>query len=347
MKILIHHFEKNAHAILRFGKNAEILGIYDEREKFNGIDPGEYLGLGKTNIKITNNFDDLLERFADKADMLVTTGEGLYFTKEWRVREWKEHIIKAIKKGLDIYTMSKIYYGEETNELKTLAKKHGVKFIEASDPNAFEKYEKYALMASEEGIKTPVVNFTGTSMNSGKSTAMFTILSILKKRGMKVGIIGTEPSSYFLDVDEQVIPEVLPTMRGAQVIMGAIKKIEVEKEPNIILVGSQTGLRAPVIDVKEGRAGAIVAWQILLGSAPSKIVLCSKWNRIKELEPHMNLIKYSINRPIIGIVINGFGASEDDLSKIINDLRREFNLPVVDVISNKEELEELIDRLVK
>ncbi len=36
MRVIIHHFDQNAHAIVRFGKNIEILGIYDERKKLQG-----------------------------------------------------------------------------------------------------------------------------------------------------------------------------------------------------------------------------------------------------------------------------------------------------------------------
>lgn len=345
MKVLIHHFDQNAHAMLRFGKDIEILGIYDERKKLQGIDAGSFLGIGKIGLKISGNFEELLKEYGRDADMLVTTGEGLYFTKESNVKEWKRHIAEAIEAGLDIYTMSKIFYGEKTADLKKLAEKYGVKFIEASQPNAFEKYEKYALLAEKEGIKTQVVTFTGTSMNSGKMTAMLTARDLLEERGLKVGVLGTEPCSVFVGADEQVVPEVLPTVRGAHTIFGAIKKIEIEKKPAIILVGNQTGLRANATDVKKARAGAIVAWQILLGSKPQKIVLCSKWNNIKEITPHLNLIKNSINAEVVALVINGFGCRRKRLLQIVKEVEQKYEILTLDVISTPEKLEKLYSAL--
>ncbi len=345
-KIIIHHFDQNAHAMVRFGENIEILGIYDERKELEGVDAGSFLGMGKIGLKITRNFEALLRDHSKDADMLVTTGEGLYFTEEWRAKEWKEHVIEAIKSGLDIYTMSKIFYGKKTKDLKKLAEKHGVKFIEASDPDAFEKYKDYAVLAKEKGMNTPVINFTGTSMNSGKITAMLTVRNRIRDFGKKVGVLGTEPSSVFMGVDEQVVPEVLPTMRGAHAIFGAIKKIEIEKKPDLILVGNQTGLRASVTDVKEARAGAVVAWQILLGSQPSKIVLCSKWKNVSEIGPHIELIKNSIDAPVVALIINGFGCEKGKLMKIIENTESEFGILTLDVFATPDKLDELIKRIV-
>jgi uncharacterized NAD-dependent epimerase/dehydratase family protein len=346
MKILIHHFDQNAHAILRFGKDVEVIGIYDERKKFHGVDPGLYLGLGATGLEISGNFEALLKAHGKEADMLVTTGEGLYFTKQSHVQEWKKHVEMAIRAGLDVYSMSKVFYGEKTEDLKRLAEKHGVRFIEASDPNAFSKYEKYALLAQEDGIKTPVVNFTGTSMNSGKVTAMMTVKEFIAKQGVRVCVLGTEPSSLFIGADEQVVPEVLPTMRGAHAILGAIKKIELEKKPDVILVGNQTGLRASVTDVREARAGAIVAWQILLGSQPQKVVLCSKWSNIPEISAHIELIKHSINVPVSALVINGLGCNKERLLNIINDVEKRFGILTLDIISTPERLHALAEAII-
>ena len=179
-------------------------------------------------------------------------------------------------------------------------------------------------------------------MNSGKLTAMFTVRKILEKQGMKVGVLGTEPCSMFLGADEQAIPEVYPTMKGAPAILGAVKKIEEEQDPDIILIGNQTGLRASTTDVKESRAGAIVAWQILLGSKPTKIVLCSKWKNTKEIRPHLELIKNSaVNAPVIANIINGLGCKGENLRRIIGELEREFQALCLDVLSMPEKLEKL------
>jgi len=328
--------------MLRFGRNIKILGIYDERKELQGRDAGEILGMGKTGLVIQGNFDEMLKKFSGQAEMLVTTGEGLYFTKRRNVREWRKNVEKAIRYGLDVYTMSKIFYGNKTEDLKKLAEKNGVKFIEASDPDGFEKFRDYALQAVEEGIVTPKILFAGTSMNSGKMTAMLTIRNFLEQQDIKLGVVGTEPCSVFVGADEQVIPEVLPTMRGAHAILGAIKKIEVEKRPDLILVGSQTGMRASAVHVAEARAGGVVAWQIFMGTAPEKVVLCTKWINTHEIKPHMELIRNSgISTKVIAIVINGYQCEKDKLLKIIENVEKETGLLCIDVLATPGRLPEL------
>jgi len=328
--------------MLRFGKNIEILGIYDERTKLKNNDAGEILGMGKKDVTIYGDFGRMLKKFSGQAEMLVTTGEGLYFTKERNVKDWKRNVTKAIECGLDVYSMSKIFYGDKTRDLKELAEKNGVRFIEASDPDGFEKFRNYAMRAVKEGVKTPKILFAGTSMNSGKVTAMLTARNVFEERGIKVGVVGTEPCSVFVGADEQVIPEVLPTMRGAHAILGAIKKIEVEKQPDLIMVGSQTGMRASAVDVAEARAGGVVAWQIFLGTRPEKTILCTKWSKISEVKPHMELIKNSgVETEIIAIVVNGYRCKKDELIKIIEKTEKETGLLSLDVLATPEKLHKL------
>jgi len=342
MKVIIHHFDQNAHGILRFS-NHEIVAIYDERPELNGKNAKELLNVDK-DITITNDFDEALK---NEADMLITTGEGLYFTKPENVKDWKKNVKKAIQHKLSIYNMSKILYGDETKEFKLLAKKNNVKFEEASETLGFKKFFKFAIKGLEEPVKIPIINFTGTSMNSGKITAMFVVKQKLESMGKRVGVIGTEPSSIFMGADEQVIPESYPTLKAASSIFGAIKKVEIEKNPDYILVGNQTGLRASVLDFKEARSGAIVAWEILLGSKPDKIILCSKWGNTKEIAPHLELIKNSIDKEVIALIINGNKGGKEEVLKIIEETENKFNIPAMDVFLTPEKINKLIDKIVQ
>jgi len=345
MKILIHHFDQNAHGIVRFSDH-EIIGVYDERPELNGKSVKELLNVDK-NIVLTNDFDKALDNAVQKnADLMITTGEGLYFTKPNNVADWKKNITKAIENNLNIYNLSKILYGDKTKDLKELAKKHKVKFDEASDTHGYEQFFDYALKGVDEPVKTPIINFTGTSMNSGKITAMFIIKQKLEKKGKKISVIGTEPSSIFMGADEQVIPEVYPTLKATSAIFGAIKKVELEKKPDLILVGNQTGLKASVHDFKEARAGAIVAWQIMLASKPDKIILCSKWNNTKEIKPHLELIKHSIDKQVIALIINGHGGKKDQVMDIINETEKKYNIPTMDVFLTPEKVDELVSTLL-
>ncbi len=346
--LIIHHYDQNGHAMVRFGRDLKILAVYDERTEFDGKDAGRAIGMEEKGIGISRDFGSILREHGEEADMMVTTGEGLYFTNKNNVADWVANVRKAIEAGIDIYNMSKIYYGEGTAELRALAEKAGVKFLEASDPDGWKPFMPHAIKAGEEGIRAPRVIFSGTSMNSGKITAMLTVRDMLEKNGKRVGVVGTEPCSVFVGADEQVIPEVLPTMKGAPAVFGAIKKVDSEKEPDVILVGNQTGLRASVLDVREHRAGAVVAWQILLGSDPSKIVLCSKWSNTGEIGPHMELIRSStISAPVVANVINGYGCEKGKLKGIVSSTEEKFGIPCLDVISTPERVRGLVESITQ
>lgn len=347
-KVIIHHYDQNGHAMVRFGRDIKILAVYDERPEFNGRDAGEAIGMQEKGIPMSGDFDAFLNEHGQEADLMVTTGEGMYFTDRKKVADWQANTRKAIKAGLDIYNMSKIYYGEGTAELRKLAEETGVSFVEASVPEGWKPFMPHALKAKEEGISAPRVIFSGTSMNSGKITAMFTMKHVLEGLGKKVGVVGTEPCSVFVGADEQVIPEVLPTMKGAPAVYGAIKKVDSEKRPDVILVGNQTGLRASALDVKEYRAGAVVSWQILLGSDPTKIVLCSKWSMTGEIKPHQELMKNSsIGAPVVANVINGFGCAKGKLQGILEEVEKGFGIPALDVISTPDRLKGLASLIIE
>ena len=341
MNAIIHHWDQNAHAIVRFGY-INVVAVYDERPKLNGVDTGEFLGIGKNGLRITNDFSNVLET---PADIIITTGEGQYFTKKENVFDWKTNVERALKKGINVYSMSKILYGEKTEKFRTLAKENNTVFEDASDPDIFSKYEKYLALLEKEPIKTPVVCITGTSMNSGKLTAQVITRQKLEERGLVVGLVGTEPSAKFIGCDEQIIPEVMPAMRGAHAICLAIKKVECEKKPDIILVAGQTGLRASVRDISQSRAGAIVAWQILLGSNPDKVVLCSKWSKTDEIEPHIALIKHSIGKDVCTIIINGCGCEKEKLMNIVSEIEDKTGILTLDILATPEKITQYVDAI--
>lgn len=344
MKVILHHWDQNAHGIVRF-KHVKVVAIYDEREKLNGRDSGEILGIGKNGLKITNNIDEALSK---EADIMITTGEGLYFANSKKVEDWKKNVRKALEKGLKVYNMSKILYGDKTDEFKKLAKKNKTEFIEASQPDYFEKLKEFIPIFYEEGLKTKKrISFVGSSMNSGKITVMFSLKEKLVKKGVKVGVIGTEPSSIYMGADEQIIPEVMPTMKGAQAITLALKKNELEKKTEIQLIGGQTGLMASTQDIKESRAGAVVAWQILFGSVPTDIILCSKAKNGNSINNHIALIKTALpNVNIIGIAINGKGLGKKEVIEIVDKIEKETGILTLDVIVMPKKLDELIKKVL-
>ena len=49
-RVIIHHYDQNGHAMVRFRRDTEILTVYDERPEFNGMDAGNVVGMEEKGI---------------------------------------------------------------------------------------------------------------------------------------------------------------------------------------------------------------------------------------------------------------------------------------------------------
>jgi uncharacterized NAD-dependent epimerase/dehydratase family protein len=164
--------------------------------------------------------------------------------------------------------------------------------------------------------------------------------------GYKVGLIGTEPYSLLAGADDMVIPQVLPTWASAQSIYGAIRKLDKDKDLDVIIVGSQTGLSAPVID-SQGRAGAIGSAVITLGSQPDFLVMACSYDKLQELPTAIKLNELLTSKKVICVTFNRYNLSDDETLKSLEWIEKETGLPACDVLTQEDKLKNVVISYLK
>ncbi|MBW9223466.1 DUF1611 domain-containing protein [Methanothermococcus sp. SCGC AD-155-E23] len=276
----------------------------------------------------------------DDYDTFIWTKEILNPSE---IKVWEETILQEMERGKNIYNMARLYRIADREELRSTAEEYGVKYFDSSDPQAFQRYEYYARLGLE-GIEGKVITVMGTGRRSGK----FTTSLVLKRelsRYLDVGCVGTEPHSKLCNMEEMVIPQVIPLCHVPSTIFGAIKKVDLMGR-DVIVVSSQTGIFSNPLEVGTGRGGGVVSLSILYGSKPDYILLASDTLNIEEIERHIKVLESLSNVKVVGVTINGrkFKNLGERYRELLNRISRRLNVPVSDVVRGIY-LEEFIEHI--
>ncbi|AXI25018.1 ATPase [Methanofervidicoccus sp. A16] len=293
-----------------------------------------------SNIKIVGYHFGEEKHLEEDYDTFIWTKEILGPSE---VKVWEETILKEMERGKNVYNMARLYRVGDNHRLVSTAEEYGVEYFDSSDPQAFQRYIDYAKLGLE-GIEGRIITVMGTGRKSGK----FTTSLILKRelsRHFKVGCVGTEPHSKLCNMEEMIIPQVIPLCHVASTIFGAIKKVDLEGK-DIIIVSSQTGVFSDPLEVGTGRGGGVVSLSILYGSKPDYIILASDTLNVEEIERHIRVLELVSNRKVIGITVNGkrFKNLGESYEEILNKISKRLNIPVVDTVKGIY-LEEFIESI--
>ncbi|HIP84377.1 MAG TPA: DUF1611 domain-containing protein [Methanothermococcus okinawensis] len=260
------------------------------------------------------------------------------------IEVWERTIVEEMGKGKNVYNMARLYRVADKDELISTAEEYGVKYFDSSDPQAFQRYRDYARLGLE-GIDGKIITVMGTGRRSGK----FTTSLILKRelsRYLDVGCVGTEPHSKLCNMEEMVIPQVIPLCHVPSTIFGAIKKVDL-KGRDVIVVSSQTGVFSDPLEVGTGRGGGVTSLSILYGSKPDYIILASDTLDVGEIERHIKVLESLSNRRVIGVTVNGskFKDLDNGYREALDRISRSLDIPVVDMIRGIY-LEEFIEDIL-
>jgi len=210
-------------------------------------------------------------------------------------------------------------------------------------------------------VGKPVLGIFGTSSQQGKFTLQMTLRRRLLQDGYAVGQLGTEPSALLYGFDE-----VYPMGYGSTVKVNAFDAVQVlndmmarieEKDPDLILVGSQSG--TVPYDLGHVSQYTFPALEFLLGTSPDAFVLCV--NPDDPLPYIRRTIEVLNNLGVgktIGLVIfplrkstrswmgtkmeQADGASVEELR---SRMTAEFGLPAY-LLSNSEDMERLYESVI-
>ncbi|MDO8870077.1 MAG: DUF1611 domain-containing protein [Methanobacteriaceae archaeon] len=175
--------------------------------------------------------------------------------------------------------------------------------------------------------KTPVVYVGGTSQECGKRTTTRLLGKAAMDAGMEVGVISTDEMGLEQPVDLNFRAGSLSVMDIASSIIGSIKYLEDEKNPDIIFVESQSSLTELGNPHPRGLSASI-----LIGSSPEVSVLCHRPNhpyrQPRGVLDEIRAIESVEPTKVVGISLN---LRNVDAKGQIEKYESEYGLPAVDV----------------
>lgn len=343
-KALLFPFNKEMHSIVRFSNllNFEIEGVYDSK----------YLGkVGSTTVNLLNDaevgnytIEDFKTIDWKKADTLIL-GHLDELSAALKDEDIKPKLInEALENGLNIYSFDDLsLLGYERNDRIYWPEidRNNV------EPNVFGKLYR---------ISKPVLGVWGTSSKQGKFTLQLQLRELLQKREIKVGQIGTEPSSYLFGMDYTYPMGYGSTVKiggvdSVRYLNGLINDISVNNDADIILVGSQSG----TIPYDYGNIGFynICQYDFLQGTLPDAIILCiNPYDDIEYVNKTISFIEAATEGKVIALMVYPkdlrneeqgiYGGFEQLAADKFKAICKMYSLPVFK-LGDKEDLNKLVE----
>ena len=173
----------------------------------------------------------------------------------------------------------------------------------------------------------------GTDCNVGKMVVTYELARILQARGLDAAFIATGQTGVMISGKGIAIDAV-----AADFIAGAAEQMVVDEgDREIVLVEGQGALIHP------GYSGVTLA--LLHGTLPDGIILCHRPGRefmrgnkepVASISTHIDLCNRLAGplhpAKILGVAVNGFGMTGDELNREFERIHKETGLPVTDVV---------------
>lgn len=175
--------------------------------------------------------------------------------------------------------------------------------------------------------KAPVVFVGGTSQECGKRTTTRTLGEMAQRKGLNAAVISTDEMGIEGPVDMNFRAGSLSVMDVAAAIIGAIKKLEEEKNPDIIFVEGQSSLTEKGNPHPRGLSAAI-----LIGSMPDATVVCHRPNHPfrepRGIKQEIKAIESVEPTKVVGISLNMRNVkNKNDILKF----EEKYKIPAVDI----------------
>ncbi|MBZ0255010.1 DUF1611 domain-containing protein, partial [bacterium] len=297
----------------------DIVGFLDN--KFAGQDTKELLGIPNS-FPIFATLEDAMQAKPDSLVIGVAPQGGRLDP------QWRSLLLDAIQRGLDIYSGLHEILNDD-DEFAAAAKQSGGTLYDVRQPPEDLPIGK-AFARKTKALRLLAI---GTDCNVGKMVAMLELNQALKDQGLKSEFIATGQSGILISGKGIAIDRVISDFAA-----GAAEKMVLEnQDADVLLVEGQGALTHP------GFSG--VTLSLLHGTLPHGVILCHRPGRetmrgndvpVSSLRTHIELCE-RLCEPIfptkvIGVVINGYGFSDEEFNNEIKKAQDETGLPVVDVI---------------
>lgn len=246
-----------------------------------------------------------------------------------------KYAVEAIDKGKNVVVSFRSMPLSENPSLLLFAKQQNVSIKEISP--RLDNIEKIFGVAPpkcceilpkiEYEHKNPVIYVGGTSQECGKRTTTRLLGKEAKEQGYEVAVISTDEMGLEQPADLNFRAGSLSVMDVASALMGSIRYVEEEKDPDIIFVESQSSLTELGNPHPRGLSASI-----LIGSTPNASILCHRPNhpyrQPRGILEEIKAIESVEPTKVVGISLNLRNVEGNNL---IADYESKYGLPTADV----------------
>lgn len=181
----------------------------------------------------------------------------------------------------------------------------------------------------------PIVGIFGTSSRQGKMSLQIRLRDKLKKIGIRVKNIGSEPQSFLFGFEFSYVfgynaVDMLNSYEMIQVLNEAVFQLE-EKNCDIIIVGSQSGTiphqlrNLNMIPLKQ--------YYFLLGTQPDSIILVvNSCDSLEYIKRTISFFQSTVCALVICLIWTNINESGNNTENVtVEELRSYFNIPTFDL----------------
>ncbi|WP_048191170.1 DUF1611 domain-containing protein [Methanobacterium sp. SMA-27] len=175
--------------------------------------------------------------------------------------------------------------------------------------------------------KTPIVFVGGTSQECGKRTTTRLLGKAAIERGLNAVVISTDEMGFEQPVDMNFRAGSLSVMDVASAVIGSIKYMEEQKNPDIIFIEGQSSLTERGNPHPRGLSASI-----LIGATPNATIVCHRPNHPyrepRGIEFEVKAIEALEPTKVVGLSLNLRNVSD---KTELNNYESKYGLPAVDV----------------
>lgn len=323
---------KTANDLIMYSKKWKIVAVIDETKA--GKDAGEVLRIGRNGIPIVASLEESL-KYEPRALIIGTAPVGGVLAPGWwrntdgQARAWTTTINSAIVNGMDIINGLHQFFSDDP-EFSKLAAEHKVKIIDYRKPPP--DFRERVFTGEVKKVHVPIVAILSTDLSAGKNIAIIELLKEAEKKGLNPGFVATGQTTMMIGADAGVAVDALP----ADFMSGSVEHevLEVAKMgKDIILVEGQGALSHPWAGHE--------TLAVIYGSWPVATILVhnpflQKRSFFPEFDmphPRDEIKKIETIFPetrVVGIAVNGFLKSDEEISAACRKIEAETSLPTTD-----------------
>ena len=360
-RAVLYPYNKEMHAFIRFRDllDFEVVGVADPVGKgLVGKDVGEAIGTAPAGLRVEPNLGEAL-RNADTLILGYVDRLGNIAKRDLLY----DSIRVALEHGLHVFSFlpvpSQVY-----PELYEIARKRKLKIAYPSI--SFEEVEDIVLNSrNASDVDVPVLGVFGTSSRQGKFTLQLAMRRKLIQNGYRVGQLGTEHHAELFGMDLSfpmgyASPLDLPLQYYVPYLDYMMKEINRQRQPDIVLVGSQSGTIP--FDVSVSDTHTLPSLAFLLGTRPDASILVvngidpddyirdtldalCKIGKAPAILLAMSDQEKQIKKAYGRALVISRQMSRDEIDRKLRYLEGTFKIPAVEIVSEDGQ-QKMLDRVI-